>query len=273
MTTYQAFLLGIVQGLTEFLPVSSTAHLLIVQSFLGIRATPASFAFSVLVQLGTLLSLLIFYWKDLFEIAEAMIQGLIRRKPFDDPQARLGWLVGLATFPALLVGFLLRDQIRGLFNEPLLEAGIRLMLTSLLLVLAELAVKGTKSLECLGWKDALVVGLFQILSVFPGASRSGTTIVGGMVRSLSRPAAARFAFLMSIPVMLAVGAYQTRAVIIMPGTHKLLPILIAGFVSAAVVGWLAIRWLIHYLNRNSLYLFATYTAMIGVICLAIYFVL
>jgi undecaprenyl-diphosphatase len=163
--------------------------------------------------------------------------------------------------------------IKGLFDQPLLEAGIRLVLTSLLLVLAELAVKGARSLEGLGWKDALVVGLLQILAVFPGASRSGTTIAGGMLRNLSRPAAARFAFLMSIPLMLAVGAYQTRAVIILPGTHKLIPILAAGFISAAVVGWLAIRWLIHYLNRNSLYLFASYTAMVGLICLALYFVL
>ncbi|HEY5903396.1 MAG TPA: undecaprenyl-diphosphatase UppP [Anaerolineales bacterium] len=272
MTTIQAVLLGIIQGLTEFIPVSSTAHLLIAQQFMGIKATQATFAFSVLVQVGTLVSLLVFYWKDLLQIARAMIRGLLERRPFDAPQARLGWLVGLATLPALVVGFLLRDAIKGLFQEPLLEAGIRLVVTSLLLVLAELALKGARTLEGADWKDALVAGTFQILAVFPGASRSGATITGGMMRGLSRPEAARFAFLMSIPLMLAVGVYQTRAAILLPGTHKLLPELVTGFITAAVVGWLAIRWLIHYLNRNSLYLMALYTAIVGLICLAFYFV-
>ena len=272
MTTLQAFLLGIVEGLTEFIPVSSTAHLLIVQRLLGILATDASFAFTVLVQLGAILSLIIFYWRDLLEIISAAIKGLLDRRPFEDPKARMGWYIVLASIPALLVGFLLRHAVEGMFKEPLLEAGIRLLVTTLALVVAELVVKGSRGLADLKLKDAIIVGLFQILAVFPGSSRSGATISGGMVSGLDRPAAARFAFLISAPVMLAAGVYQSWEVIKLPGTRAFLPIIILGFIAAAVVGWLALRWLVHYLNRHSLYLFAAYTAVLGVICLAVFFI-
>src|SRR5512140_3191407 len=116
MTNFQAFILGIVQGLTEFLPVSSTGHILIVQHILGIKATPAAFAFTVLVQLGTLVSLVAFYWKDFLAIAVALVQGIIKRDPFSDPLSRLGWYVGLASIPALGIGYILRRVVEGLFN-------------------------------------------------------------------------------------------------------------------------------------------------------------
>src|SRR5574340_1145409 len=217
MTIFQAFLLGIIQGLTEFLPVSSTAHILILQDFLRIQASPATFAFAVLVQLGTLLALGIFYWKDLLQMVRAFIKGLVTRKPVEDPDSRLAWYVGLASIPALAGGYLIGD---------------------------------------VDWKDALVIGTFQVLSVFPGASRSGSTITGGMLRGLHRTDAARFAFLMSAPVMLVAGAYQSWELIKMPNTSDMLPLLLTGFIAAAVVGWLALRWLIDYLKDHSLYLFA-----------------
>lgn len=273
MTTFQAFLLGIVQGLTEFLPVSSTAHLLIGQTLLGIPATDGAFAFAVLVQLGTLLSLVIFYWRDFLGILRSMLRGILDHKPFDAPEARLGWFVALGSIPAMVVGFLLRDAIKSLFGEPLLEAGIRLILTSVLLVAAELIGKGSRQLDGMKWKDSVLVGFFQVLAIFPGASRSGSSIAGGMIRGFSRSEAARFAFLLSAPLMLVAGAYQTRAVILLPGTHKFLPILIVGFITAAVVGWLALLWFVRYLNRHSLYAFASYTAAAGLICLAAFLIL
>ena len=117
------------------------------------------------------------------------------------------------------------------------------------------------------WLDALVVGLFQVLAVFPGASRSGSTISGGMFRGFDRPSAARFAFLISVPVMLAAGAYEMLDVMSMPDLSSFLPPLMVGFVTAAVVGWFAIRWLLAYLNRCSLYVFAAYCAVVGALCL------
>jgi undecaprenyl-diphosphatase len=115
------------------------------------------------------------------------------------------------------------------------------------------------------WLDALIIGLFQIVAVFPGASRSGSTISGGMFRGFDRPSAARFAFLMSVPVMLAAGGYQMLDVIKMPNLSEFLPLLVVGFVTAAIVGWFAIKWLIDYLSKRSLYVFAIYCAIVGAI--------
>jgi len=123
----------------------------------------------------------------------------------------------------------------------------------------------------MNWLDALVVGLFQILAVFPGASRSGSTISGGMFRGLDRPSAARFAFLMSVPVMLAAGGYQMLDVIHMSGLANFLPTLAVGFITAAIVGWFAVRWLLHYLSGHSLYVFSAYCAVVGTIVLIIHF--
>jgi undecaprenyl-diphosphatase len=273
MTTFQALLLGIIQGLTEFLPVSSTAHLLIAQNFLGIPANDAAFAFTVLVQLGTLLALAAFYWKDLVDILSGVLKGIFKRDSSGSSGSRLGWYVLLASVPALAIGYLLRHMIESLFREPMLEAGIRLLMTTLLLILAELLGREKRSLSDMKWLDALIIGLFQVLSVFPGSSRSGSTIAGGMLRNFDRPAAARFAFLMSAPVMLVAGAYQTLEVIQLQETGTFLPLIAVGFVAAAIVGWLALRWLVNYLKAHSLYVFAAYTAVIGLICLVLNFVI
>jgi len=208
----------------------------------------------------------------MLEIILATMRGVLERRPFEDPRARLGWQILLASLPALAVGYVMRDAVAGLFKEPMLEAGIRLSLTTILLVLAEMIVRGTRDLADMKWKDVLIIGFFQVLAVFPGASRSGSSISGGMVRGLNRPAAARFAFLISAPLMLVAGAYQTWQVILLPGTRAFLPILLVGFIAAAIVGWLSLRWLVHYLNRHSLYAFASYTAVLGIICLALYFI-
>lgn len=266
MTILHAFLLGIIQGLTEFIPVSSTAHLLISQTLLKIPADDAMFSFLVIVQLGTLVSLFAFYWKDLLSILKATLD--FRRST---PERNLGFYIILATIPALLAGYLLKDAVEALFRQPMLQASIRLFAAALLLTLAESLTKKDRTLHSMIWLDALIIGIFQVISVFPGASRSGTTISGGMFRGFDRPSAARFAFLMSVPVMLAAGGYEILDVLKMPNLGEFLPLLAVGFVTAAVVGWFAIKWLIAYLGRRSLYVFAVYCAALGAVTLFIHF--
>jgi len=260
MNLFHSFLLGVIQGLTEFIPVSSTAHLLIGQRLLGLPADDAMFSFLVIVQLGTLVSLFAFYWKDLLAIAKATLD--FRRST---PERNLGLYIIIATIPALLAGYLLKDAVEALFRQPMLEASIRLFTAAVLLTLAELFSKKNRSLQSMAWLDALFIGIMQVISVFPGASRSGTTISGGMFRGFDRPSAARFAFLMSVPVLLAAGGYEMLDVIKMPNLSEFLPLLAVGFITAAVVGWFAIKWLINYLSKHSLYVFAAYCAVVGAI--------
>ncbi len=265
MNILQAIFLGIIQGLTEFLPISSTAHLLLAQQLLGWHFPEnQAFSFDVLVQLGTLLSLILFFWRDLLELIKATLDGLKRMQPFSQPQARLAWQVLLATVPALIAGVLFKDLIVRLFQNPGVAASIRLLITAVLLVVAELASHRNRDLSGLTWIDALWIGIAQVLSIFPGASRSGSTIMGGMTRNLDRPSAARFAFLMAVPIMLAAGAYQAIDLIKIKDLGTFLIPLLAGFLTAAFVGYLAIRWLMAYLARNRLYIFAIYCFVVGI---------
>jgi undecaprenyl-diphosphatase len=265
MSIIDSILLGIIQGLTEFIPVSSTAHLLVGQRLLGLEAGSSQFAFTVLVQQGTLLALIVYYWKDLWAIGRAWLTDvwfgvvLRRRQPFKDLQARLGWCLLLGTIPAAVAGVFLKNLVEMLFGTPLVEASIRILITFGLLLAAEVFGRRNRKLDNLGWVDALWVGAAQVLSVFPGASRSGSTIAGGMLRGFDRPAAARFAFLLSIPIMLAAGAYETFDLLRSEYVaSSLVPSIVIGILTAAVVGYLAIRWLLGYLARRSLYVFAIY---------------
>ena len=276
MTLLESLLLGIIQGLTEFIPVSSTAHLLIGQQLLGIPADETTFSFLVIVQWGTLVSLFIFYWQDLLKIATETLRFLPSlRQPRDTwnltPDTLLGLYIVLATIPALLIGYLLKDAVEALFRMPMLQAATRLFAAAILLSLAERFSRKNRKLGEMTWLDALVIGLFQVIAVFPGASRSGTTISGGMLRGFDRPSAARFAFLMSVPVLLAAGAYEMLDVLKMPDLGEFLPLLAVGFVSAAISGWFAVRWLIAFLGRGSLYVFSAYCAVVGTIVLAVHF--
>lgn len=262
MTLFQAFLLGIIQGLTEFIPVSSTAHLLIAQHWLGIPPVDEVFSFLVIVQLGTLVSLFAFYWRDLLSIAKATLDF---RRP--TPERNLGLYIVIATIPALMVGYALNNLVEEMFARPMLQASIRLYTAALLLGSAERFSKKSRTLDTMTWFDALFVGIMQVIAVFPGASRSGTTISGGMFLGFDRPSAARFAFLMSVPVMLAAGGFELLDVWQQSNTREFLPLLAVGFGTAAVVGWFSIKWLIDYLSRRSLYIFAIYCAIAGTIVL------
>ncbi len=260
MTIIHAIFLGIIQGLTEFIPVSSTAHLLLGQRLLGLPASDETFSFLVIIQLGTLVSVFAFYWQDLLSIAKATLN--FRRSTSD---RNLGLYIIVATIPALLAGYLLKDAVEAIFRQPMLQASIRLFAAAVLLTIAEWLSKKNRALDSMTWLDALFIGVLQVIAIFPGASRSGTTISAGMFRGFDRPSAARFAFLMSVPVLLAAGGYEMLDVFQMPNLGEFLPLLAVGFVTAAIVGWFAIKWLIEYLSKRSLYGFAVYCAVLGTI--------
>lgn len=261
MTLFHSLLLGLLEGLTEFIPVSSTAHLLIAQKLLNLPSSEAMFAFVVLVQIGPLVALILYFRKDLIALVRAFFA-----RPFSTAENRLAWYILIATIPALLAGALLRKVVEGLFQNPLLEAAIRLFAAAVLLFVAEWLGKRARHLDSMTWSDALIVGLFQILAIFPGASRSGSAISGGMLRGFDRPSATRFAFLMSVPVMSAAGGYESLSVLKMHAWSAFLPPLALGFLVAAIVGWLSIRWLIGYVSGHSLYAFAGYCAALGAVC-------
>jgi undecaprenyl-diphosphatase len=271
MKLFQALILGVIQGLTEFLPVSSTAHLLIGQKLLGIPANDSVFSFLVIIQLGTILSLIIYFRSDLWKIALSLLTNLKRLKNFHSLplDARLGWYIILATVPALIAGLLFKDMLEKLFANQFLEASIRLLTAAFLMILAEKLGKHSRSLESITWKDGIIIGLMQVIAVFPGASRSGTTISAGLLRNFDRPSAAKFSFLMSVPVMVAAGAYETIKLFQNPGISQILPSILIGFIAATLVGWLAVRWFMGYLSKNSLYKFAFYCLTIGLLCLII----
>lgn len=269
MTVFQSIILGIVQGLTEFLPISSSAHLVIVPYLLNWEIPPAqAFVFDVLVQVATLAAVFSFFWSDISLITKAFLKGLKDRAPFSDPQSRLGWLLILATIPAGLIGVLIKGVVESLFSNPGIT-GMFLFLTAGLLVLAEKIGKRNRALLQLSWQDALWIGFFQAIAIFPGVSRSGATISGGMIRDLERPASARFAFLMSIPVMLAAGLLASIDLLHTPGLTEMLPIFIPGFIASAITGYLVIRWLLRYLAQHTLYDFAIYCVVMGMITLVV----
>lgn len=273
MNILQAFLLGIVEGLTEYIPVSSTAHLLITQRLLGVNDPKIVEPFTIIIQSGAIIALILYFWKDLWEITLSTTRNLPRFFRFNSlpRNAKMGWYLVLATIPAAIAGLLFNDKIDGLFSQPLLHSAVRLSIAAILMASAEYFGKQRKELAAITWKESLVVGLFQVLAVFPGASRSGSTISGGMLMGLSRKAAAKFAMLMSAPIMLAATGYELLKLFKdgLSGDY-LLPILI-GTVVSGVVGWFSIKWLLKYVQGHSLYLFSIYCVVMAAISLAFHF--
>ena len=273
MTIFQSIILGIVQGLTEFLPISSSAHLVITPMLFRWQIPQQqAFIFDVLVQVGTLVAVIVYFWRDLLGILQAVFQGLVQRKPFASPQARLGWFIVLATIPAGIFGMLIKDQVEQAFSSPL-TAGVFLLVTAVLLTAGERFGKRTRSFDQLNWFDALWIGFFQAIAIFPGISRSGSTITGGMLKSFDRPSAARFSFLMSIPIMLAAGLLAVADLTQASGFASQVPTLLAGFITAAVVGYFSIRWLLAYLSHRSFYIFVVYCVIAGILTIILSFLL
>ena len=271
MTIWQSILLGIIQGLTEFLPISSSAHLVLVPYLLDWQI-PAkeAFIFDVLVQVASLLAVFIFFYRDLLAIIRASSIGLMQKQPFQDPNARTGWLLILATIPAGVLGLILKNAVERTFANPIYPA-IFLLFTASFLFLAERVGKRVRNLEELNWKDAMWVGAAQALAIFPGISRSAAAISAGMMRDFERTSATRFAMLLSIPVMLAAGLLSCIDLLRLPNFPSLTIQFVPGFIASAITSYLSIRWLLRYLSRHPLYLFSIYCGMLGLIVLGTVF--
>jgi len=265
MGLLEALVLGIVQGATEFLPVSSSGHLVIVPAALGWDSP--SLVFDTTVHLATLLAVVAVFWHDFIELLVAWWQGLRQGRPLGTPAARLAWWVILGTVPAALAGVFLESTFESLFASPR-TAGVFLLLTAVLLVLAELFSRCRHELTGMGWLDSLIIGIGQAAAIAPGLSRSGTTISCAMYRGFTRPAATRFSFILSAPIIAGAGISQ---LIKLAGGGDLsaeAPALMVGFLAAAVCGYVAIRLLLSYVQQRSFYPFAIYCAVVGALALA-----
>jgi len=268
MSLLQSLILGILQGLTEFLPISSSAHLVIFPYLLGWQI-PAelNFAFDVLVQLGTLVAVIFYFRSDIAAIFKGFGSDLHAKKLGSTAESRLGWYVVLATIPAGAVGLLIKDIVEQAFGKPSAVAFF-LFATAFLLTVAEKVGKQSRDLTSMHWLDALWVGLFQVFSLFPGISRSGACIAGGMTRNFERRSAGHFAFLMSIPIMAAAGLLSMLDLFAISNLSQFLPVLLIGFVTAGVVGYFAIGWMLDFVHSHSLFIFAGYCFFLGAAVLA-----
>lgn len=267
MDWIEAVVYGVVQGATEYLPVSSSAHLALVPWLFG-WAKP-SFAFDVLVQLGTLGAVCVYLRDDLRQIIVAVVRGLIARRPFDDPWSQKGWLIVLATLPAVVIGLAIKDFVEAAMGN-ITEVLIELFLTGVLLFVAEAVARRKAAPAPLTAGRALLMGFAQALAILPGISRSGATIAGGLAVGLSREEAGRFSFLMSIPVMLGAGAlslddlFRDRDLLAREG-----PGLAIAFVVAALVGFLCIKWFLGFVKNHSLAGFAVYCCVVSTLGLLV----
>jgi undecaprenyl-diphosphatase len=270
MTIIQALILGIVQGLTEYIPVSSTANLILIPWLLGWNFSPeAKVAFDILVQWGTLVGVIIYFWRDILQIIRAVFSGLAHRKPFETFEARLGWLVVVATIPAVIAGVFIKRYLEQLYQMYILIS-IILMLGGVLMLAAERFGQRTRDLKQMAWLDAVIVGVWQIFAMIPGFSRSSVTISGGMLRHFNREDAARFSFLMSIPALLGAGVIALKDLFDDPALlASLATPLLVGFLAAAITGYLSIRWLLGYLKTRSLTIFVIYRFVFGGLCLIV----
>lgn len=263
MSFLEAIILGIIQGATEFLPISSDGHLVLIPAVFNM--TPPDLVMIGLVHAGTLLAIISYFLRDLWTIGRAWLAGIVRRDPLSDDNARLGWLMLLGSVPAGIIGLGLKDFFERQFESPVVAA-VGLLVTAAFLVAGERLLRGTKKVSQLTAVDTLIIGTLQVLALLPGVSRSGTTIAGGLWRGLDRPSAARFSFLVGLPAIAGAGLLAIIDIFSangsLPAGHYL-----AAFVAAAVTGYLCIAFLLNWLRRHSLYPFAVYCAVVGTLFL------
>lgn len=271
MTVVQAMVLGAVQGIAEFLPISGSAHLVLVPWLLGwhIQPDPAS-ALNVLGEMGALVAVVGFFWTDLRGLVRAGVLSLINRS-LEDPQARLAWQVALAAIPATLASLVLQQTLRESLSSPRTLGGF-LLATGAFLFLADLIGRPSRSLLQVSWRDAIFMGVAQAIGLLPGVSRCGVTMATGTLTGLSRPTAARISILMAVPILLEAGIVGARGVASLPDLASDLMFGAAGFVAAAVVGFFVIGWLLRYLTTHSLRVFALYCGVLGSITVLLSFV-
>jgi undecaprenyl-diphosphatase len=267
----QAIILGILQGVTEFIPISSSAHLIVVPWFLGWEDPSLnSLAFDVALHLGTLLAVLLFFYADWVRLIRAAIASIRERKIGADPDRRLAWLLVIGCIPGAIIGALAESKIERLFHEPnqphrvsaMIAIAVMLAVAGAIMLLADRLAKHLRGMDRLNLKDAVIVGFAQALAVFPGVSRSGATITAGLALGLERPAAARFSFLLSAPIIAGAGLKSMLDVFqawqageIAASGLLLFPV---GFAAAAISGYLCIKYLLRYLQHHSIAIFAYY---------------
>lgn len=279
MDILQAIVLGIVQGLTEFIPISSSAHLIIVPWLFG--WPDPGLAFDVALHLGTLLALLLFFASDWVRLIRAGILSIVERKIGEDSDRRLAWLLVIGCIPGGIVGVLAESKIEALFHQPngvhnsgaMIVMAVIIALLGAVLFIAERIAKHVRELERISLKDGIVIGLAQALAIFPGVSRSGSTITAGLFMGLTREAAARFSFLLSAPIIAGAGA---KSMLEVAGALKSgamasseLVYFAIGFIVAAISGYLCIRFLLQYLQKNSADIFVYYRWLLAIFLIAV----
>ena len=276
MSIWQAILLGLIQGLTEFIPISSTAHLTIAGNMMGLinADKPQEWtAFIAVIQLGTLLAVIAYFWSDILKIIHGFLSAnlaLISKRKVDDTTksySRLGWLIIIGTLPIAVVGLAFKDLIEGGLTKNLWVIAGSLIGLALILTIAEITGPQKRDMNDLKLKDALVVGFAQVFALVPGSSRSGTTITGGLFAGLTREAAARFSFLLSIPAIGASGLLELPKAL--ESVSADWPALAVATAVSAVSGYLSIAFLLRFLQRHTTYAFVGYRIALGVILIAL----
>lgn len=265
MNLFQAIVYGIVQGLTEFLPISSSGHLFLVPTLL--KWKDAGAGFTAVIQLGTLAAVFIYFWSDLVKLSGAWFKSLTSKEARETPEAKQAWGVFYGTIPIIVIGFLLKSQIEGAFRSPWVVAST-LIGFGLLMGLAEKLGSQKISSEGVTVKHGFLMGLWQCLALVPGSSRSGSTITGGLFMGLERGAAARYSFLLSVPAILASGLYKLvdeRKNLLEEGLTATL----VGTAVSFIVGYLAVAWLMKFLQNRSTWIFVWYRVALGLLILAL----
>ncbi len=256
MTYLEAIILGIVQGLGEFLPISSSAHLIIVPYLLGWQYH--GLTFDVALHLGTLVALLAFFWRDFM----GLIKGGLTEGT-STTNGRLFWMILAASIPAAVFGYVFSEQIDTLFRESLVLIALVLALMGVVLWYVDNTGTKKRDVQSLSWKDALLIGVAQALALFPGVSRSGATMSGGMLLGLTREAAARFSFLLSAPIVAAAAVFKLKDLTIGDVDGPFM----VGVLTSAVVGYISIGFLLKFLQKGSLAVFALYRIVVAIIVL------
>jgi undecaprenyl-diphosphatase len=262
----QAIVLGVIQGLTEFLPISSSGHLVIAHSLFGWQ-TENDLAFDVALHLGTLLAVLAYFGRAIVGIVGAVVVGL-RRRSFDDPLARLGLLIVVGTAPAVVIGVLVQGLAEEAFRDPRLTAAM-LLLFSGVMWLADRAATQKRDLLGVRLPDALIVGAAQAVALVPGVSRSGITVSAGLFRGIRRADAARFSFLLAAPVTFGAVVFESAKLARSGMPEGMALAFVAGVVASALVGFLCIAFLLRYLARFSLTIFIVYRVVLALVVLAV----
>jgi undecaprenyl-diphosphatase len=267
ISVLQAVAYGVVQGLTEFLPISSTAHLRILQAWMNPDISQPGFtAFTAVIQLGTMAAVVLFFWRELLHVTVAWLRGLVDSRVRGSLEYRMGWYLILATIPVGVLGLAFKHQITtGARNLWLIASA--LIVLALVLGVAERFGSRTRSEEDITTGDALWVGAAQSLALIPGVSRSGSTITAGLFRGLDRVTAARFSFLLSVPAVVASGLFEAKD-IGGPGAPGMGITVVATVISFGV-GLASIAWLLRYVSRHSTFLFIGYRVALGVLLLAL----